>query len=230
MLLILGLALVAAFNPKLLIIDLILAGNKNPRLMFLCFLLGGIAVGLTVGLLDLFLLHTGATKTQNHVSGGIDLALGIPLLAAGALLATNHVHVHRRRHHPPPTDKPKDKQPSKLSVWAQQALHEPRYALAVLIGAAVGTPGASYLLALHHLKTGKYPIAVAVLAVIVFVLITFVLVIVPFAFWTFRPEGTEKAIQGFKDWLASHARQVAAGVALVAGGFMVISGLLRVLS
>lgn len=56
------------------------------------------------------------------------------------------------------------------------------------------------------------------------------LVIVPFAFWTFRPQGTEKAIKGFKDWLASHARQVAAGIALVADGYMVITGLVRVLS
>ena len=220
-----GLALVSGFNPKLLIVDLLLAANKRPMQMFLCFLLGGIGLGLAFGLLDLFVLNIGALKTQNHVSGGLDLALGIPLLAIGALLATDHVHI-RRRHHPPP----KDKQPSKLSVWAQRALHEPRYGLALLIGAAVGTPGASYLLALHDLINNKWPTAVAVIAVIVFVLITWVLVIVPFAFWTARPQGTEKAINGFKDWLASHARQVAAGAALVAGGYMVITGLVRVLS
>jgi hypothetical protein len=52
MLLILGLALLAGFNPKLLIVDLILAGNKRPLLMFTCFLLGGIGLGLTVGLLS----------------------------------------------------------------------------------------------------------------------------------------------------------------------------------
>jgi hypothetical protein len=225
MLVILGLAIVAGFNPKLLIVDLILAGNKRPGMMFACFLLGGIGLGLTFGLLDLFVLNIGALKTQNHTSGGLDLALGIPLLAVGALLATGHVHILRRRDPPP-----KDKQPSKLSVWAQRVLHEPRYGLAALIGAAVGTPGATYLLALHHLKTGNYSTAVAVIAMIVFVLINWVLVIVPFAFWMFRPQGTEKAIKGFKDWLASHARQVAAGVALVAGGYMVISGLVRVLS
>ena len=227
---ILGLALLSAFNPKLLIIDLILVGNKRPRQMFMFFLLGGIGVGLTIGLLDLFVLHIDALKGQNHTSGGLDLALGIPLLAIGALLATDHAHIRRRRHHPPPKDKPKDKQPSKLSVWAQRALHEPRYGLALLIGAAVGTPGATYLLALHDLINNKWPTAVAVIAVIVFVLITWVLVIVPFAFWTVRPQGTEKAIKGFKDWVTSHGRQIAAGVALVAGGYMVISGLVRVLS
>lgn len=222
---VLGLALLAGLNPKLLVVDLILAGNKRPRLMFVFFLLGGMGLGLTIGLLDVLVLHVDALKTQNHASGGLDLALGIPLLAIGALLATDHLHI-RRRHHPPP----KDKQPSKLAVWARRILHEPRYGLAVLIGAAVGTPGASYLLALHHVINNKWPAAVAVIAVIVFVLINFWLVIVPFAFLMFRPLGTEKALKGFMAWFTSHERQVAAGVALVAGGFMVITGLVRVLS
>ena len=220
-----GLACLAALNPKLLVIDLILAANQRPRLMFICFLLGGIGLGLTIGLLDVLVLHVDAIKTQNHVSGGLDLTLGIPLLAIGALLATDHLHIHRRRPRPP-----EDRPPSKLAVWAQRVLHEPRYGLAVLIGAAVGTPGASYLTALHHLINSKPPTAVAVVAVIVFVLINWALVLVPFVFLGFRPQGTEKALKRFMDWLTGHERQIAAGVALLAGGYMVISGLIRVLS
>jgi len=189
-----------------------------------CFLLGGMGLGLTVGLLDVLVLHLDAIQTQNHSSGGLDLILGIPLLAVGALLATDHVHIHRRhRRHPP-----KDKQPSKLAAWAQRVLQEPRYGLAVLIGAAVGTPGGVYLLALDHLVRSKTPTAEAVIAVIVFVVINWSLVLVPFAFLAFRPYGTEQALKRFKDWLTSHARQVAAGVCLLAGAFMVITGSLRV--
>src|SRR5215475_7079601 len=95
-----GLACLAALNPKLLVIDLILAANQRRRLMFMCFLLGGIGLGLTIGLLDALVLHVDAIKTQNHVSSGLDLALGIPLLAIGALLAASHLHVPRRRAHP----------------------------------------------------------------------------------------------------------------------------------
>src|SRR5262245_6991627 len=96
-----GLACLAALNPKLLIIDLILAANQRPRLMFMRFLLGGIGLGLTIGLLDVLVLHVDAIKTQNHASRGL-LALGIPLLAIGALLAAGHLHIPRRRAHPPP--------------------------------------------------------------------------------------------------------------------------------
>lgn len=126
-----GLAGLAALNPKLLIIDLILATNQRPRLMFACFLLGGMGLAITVGLLDMFVLHLDAIKTQNHSSGGLDLALGIPVLVVGALLAANHLHIHRRRPHPPPK-----KSPSKLESWMLRALHEPRYGLAVIIGLA----------------------------------------------------------------------------------------------
>jgi hypothetical protein len=171
-------------------------------------------------------LRLDAIQTQNHGAGGLDLALGIPLLAVGALLATDHLHIRRRRRRPQPKAKP----PSKLAAWARRVLHEPRYGLAVLIGAAVGTPGAAYLLALDHLIRSNTPTAVAVIAVIVFVVINWALVLVPFAFLEFRPQRTEQALKRFMGWLTSHERQVAAGVCLVAGAFMVITGSLRVLS
>jgi len=191
--------------------------------MFVCFLLCGMGMGLTVGLLDVLVLHIEAIKIQNHASGGLDLALGIPLLAVGALLTANHLPVHRRPH--PAAAKP----PPKLESWVERVLHEPHYALAVLIGAAVGTPGASYLVALHYLVSSTLPTAVQVIAVVVFVCINFTLVIVPFMFYLSRPLGTEEAIKRFKNWITSHERQIAAAVALLAGGYMVISGLARVI-
>jgi hypothetical protein len=219
-----GLAGLAALNPKLLVIDLILAGNQRPRLMFVCFLLGGLGMGLAVGLLDVLVLHIDAIKVQNHASGVLDLALGIPLLTVGALLAANHVHVHRRQPHPAAA-----KPPLKLESWVKRVLHEPHYGLAVLIGAAVGTPGVAYLLALNYLVASTLPTAVQVIAVIVFVCLEFTLVIVPFAFFLFRPLGTEEAVKRFEHWITSHERQIAAAVALLVGGYMAISGLARVI-
>lgn len=64
---------------------------------------------------------------------------------------------------------------------------------------------------------------------VLFVLIEFSLVIIPFAFLELRPEGTKPQIQRFQDWLASHARQLMAGVALFAGAYMAIGGLIRLL-
>jgi hypothetical protein len=219
-----GLACLAALNPKLLAIDLLFMANRRPRLMFLCFLLGCLGLALTIGLLDVFVLQADAIKAQGSSSAGLDLALGVPLLIIGALLATGRLH--RRRRAPA---KAEDGKPGKLDSWARRVLHEPRFGLAIVIGVVVGTPGASYVSALHLLVTGNLSTAAQAGIVAAFVLIEFSLVILPFAFLAARPEGTKMAIQRFKDWLMSHARQLMAAVALLAGTFMVVTGLVRLL-
>src|SRR5439155_8823917 len=90
------LAFTAALNPKLLAVDLLLIENRRPRAMFLCVLLGGLTVGLTIGLLDVLVFHLDAINSQKTVSAGVDLGLGLFLLAAGALVATGRLHDRRK--------------------------------------------------------------------------------------------------------------------------------------
>ena len=91
-----ALAFIAALNPKLLALDLLLIENRRPRAMFLCLLLGGITVALAIGLLDVLVFRADAIKAQGTVSAGVDLALGLLLLAAGALLATGRLRGRRK--------------------------------------------------------------------------------------------------------------------------------------
>jgi hypothetical protein len=133
-----GLACLAAVNPKLTAVDLILIGNRWPRLMFACFLVGGIGLALTIGLRDVFVVHADAIQAQGSASAGLDLALEMPLLIIGALLATGHPHRRQRPHAPAA-----DRQAPTKDGWAQRVLHEPRFGFAVVIGALVGTPGAA---------------------------------------------------------------------------------------
>ena len=217
-----ALAFAAALNPKLLAIDLLLAENRRPRAMFLCVLLGGLTVALTIGLLDVLVLHADALKAQGTISAGVDLAVGLLLLAVGGLLATGRLH--GRREAPAPAG---NVQPEKTDGWAQRVLREPRLGLAMLIGALVGIPGASYLTALHILVTGKSTTATQVFAVVIFVLIDFLLIIIPFVFLELRPEATKALLKRSQDWLMSHALQLMATIALLLGAYLAISGLVR---
>jgi Sap, sulfolipid-1-addressing protein len=217
-----ALAFTAALNPKLLGIDLLLIENRRSRAMFLCLLLGGMTVALTIGLLDVLVLHADALKAQGTVSAGVDLAVGLLLLAVGGLLATGRLH--GRRQEPEPAG---NVQPEKADGWAQRVLREPRLGLAMLIGALVGIPGASYLTALHILVSGKYPAAAQVVAVVIFVLIDFLLIIIPFVFLELRPEATKAFLKHSQDWLLSHALQLMAAIALLLGAYLAISGLVR---
>ena len=220
-----ALAFFAALNPKLLAIDLLLIENRRPRAMFLCVLLGGLTVGLTVGLLDVLVFHADAISSQKTVSAGVDLALGLLLVAAGTLVATGRLH-SRRKAPMPAGDRQPDK-PGKKEGWAQRVLAEPRLGLAMLIGAVVGIPGAAYLTALHNLVTSKSSTAAQVVAVILFVLIEFLLIIIPFAFLELRPEATKAALKKAQDWLLGHARQLMAYTALILGAYLAISALVR---
>jgi hypothetical protein len=220
-----ALAFIAALNPKLLALDLLLIENRRPRAMFVYLLLGGMTVALAIGLLDVLVFRADAIKAQGQVSAGVDLALGLLLLAAGALLATGRLHGRRKA--PVPAGDAQPGRPEKKDGWAQRVLAEPRVGLAVLVGALIGIPGASYLTALHILVTGKSSTATQVIAVAVFVLIDFLLIIIPFAFLELRPEATKALLKRTQDWLLRHAARLMAAIALLLGAYLAVSGLVR---
>ena len=224
-----ALAFVAALNPKFLAIDLLLIENRRPRAMFLCVLLGGMTVALTIGLLDVLVFHADALKAQGTASAGVDLALGLLLVAVGALVATGRLHGRRKAPVPAGDGQPEKKKEKteKKDGWAQRALAEPRLGLAMVVGALAGLPGGAYLSALHNLVTGKSSTATQVVAVVIFVIIEFSLIIIPFAFLELRPEATKALLKHSQDWLLSHARQVMAYTALILGAYLAISGLVH---
>jgi hypothetical protein len=188
------LAFTAALNPKLLALDLLLIENRRPRAMFACILAGGIGVAVAIGLVDVLLVHADAVKSQGKVSAGVDLAVGLILLALGLLLVTGLLPPRRRA-----AASAADREPKKQKGdnWAQRALREPRLGLAVLIGVLCGLPGATYITALHNLIAGKYATGTQVTAVVVFAVIEFLLIIVPWALLELRPEGTAAMLRRY---------------------------------
>jgi hypothetical protein len=219
------LAFTAAVNPKLLAVDLLLIENRRSRAMFLCLLLGGMTVALTVGLLDVLVVHAAAITTQGKVSAGVDLAVGLVLLVVGALLATGRLPARRKV--PASAGGGPPEKPEKKDSWARRALSEPRPVLAMLVGGLIGLPGVAYLTALHNLVTGNYSTATQVVAVAVFVVVEFLLIIIPFAFLELRPEATKALLKHAQDWLTSHTLQVMAAIALLLGAYLAVSGLVR---
>jgi hypothetical protein len=223
------LAFTAALNPKLLAIDLLLIENRRPRAMFLCLLLGGITVGLTIGLLDVLVFRLDAINSQKTVSAGVDLGLGLLLLAVGALMVTGRLRARRKAAVPAgevQPETPGKEEKEEKEGWARM-LAEPRLGLAMLVGAVCGIPGASYLAGLHILITSKASTANQVVGVILFILIEFLLIIIPFAFLELRPEATKTALRNAQEWLLGHARQLMAYTALILGAYLTVSALVR---
>jgi hypothetical protein len=53
------------------------------------------------------------------------------------------------------------------------------------------------------------------------------LIIIPFAFLQLRPEATKALLKRSQDWLLGHALQLMTAIALLLGGYLAISGLVR---
>jgi hypothetical protein len=83
-------------------------------------------VALTISLLHVLVFHADAIQAPGTVSAGVDLAVGLLLLAIGGLLITSRLHGRRKA--PAPAA---DMQPEKKDGWAQRVLHEPRLELAM---------------------------------------------------------------------------------------------------
>jgi hypothetical protein len=223
-----ALAFLAGLNPKLLALDLLLIENRRPRAMFLWLLVGGLTVGVTIGLLDVLVFHIDAINHQGSVSAGVDLALGLLLLAVGALAATGRLPGRRKAPVRVGNRQPEEpEKPEKKEGLAQRLLAQPRLGLAVLVGAVIGIPGASYLTALHHLVAGKYSTSTQVIAVFVFVFIAFWPIIIPFAFLELRPETTKARLKSAQGWLLGHAQRLVVAVALLLGVYLTVSALVR---
>ena len=206
-----ALACAAALNPKLLAVDLLLAENRRPRAMFLCVLLGGLTVALTIGLLDVLVFRADAITAQKTVSAGVDLVIGLLLLAAGGLVDYGPPARPAKMAVPTGGGQPEKPEREKKDGWAQRVLAEPRLGLAMLVGTLIGLPGAAYLSALHNLVTGKTSTATQVAVVVAFVLIEFALIIIPFVLLEVRPEATKAALKHAQD-LAAGPRPAAHGL------------------
>ena len=220
-----GLAFLAAANPKLLGVDLLLIENERPRGMFIALLAGAVTVTLAVGIVDVLVVQADTINRQDSASAALELVLGVALLLFGVLLGTGRIH-RRQNGRGARHGSERDQGENRMT----RALRQPRLGLAFLVGAVVGTPGASYIAALHHLVTGHHSTANQIVGVLLFCLIEYLLLIIPLVFLCFRPEATERNLRATTSWLASHARQLVAWVAIVVGTYMVIDGLVRVLN
>jgi Sap, sulfolipid-1-addressing protein len=227
-----ALAFIAASNPKLLALDLLLIENKRPRAMFVSILAAGITTGVTIGLIDVLVLHVDAVKSQHRPGAAVDLVLGVILLVAGSLIMTGLLaRIWAVR---PQSAKRMAKRQQRLEhpqeSWAVRALRQPRLGIAAFIGVICGLPGVSYLTALHNLHTGNYSTATKVIAVFVFVLIEFLLIIVPFLFLELWPARTEHFLRRAQAWLVGHVAALIAWICILLGAYLTVTGTLHLLS
>jgi MFS family permease len=233
---ILLLALAAAVYPTLLAIVLLILTRPHPIRLFTGYLIGGMAMSVSVGLLILGFADTSnlSTGSSSSPSPWIDAFLGIALLAVSFALATGRDLPGSERRARHKARKAEEEAAAAAGIApkessAKRMMAHDSILLAVALGVVLSLPSVWFLAALKDIDGGGYSTASAVGLVLLFNLIMFALIEIPLAFYLLTPERAAAAVARFDGWTRSHARHIGVWATGIAGAYLAIEGILGIL-
>ncbi|MGN6256300.1 MAG: GAP family protein [Solirubrobacterales bacterium] len=213
-----GLSLTAMLNPTLLAAVTVMLLLPETKRLMLGYLLGSYLTSISVGLLIAFSFHgTGGAETaRTTLTPAEDLVFGAIAVIVGLALRSDFGEERRRR-----------KQEAEKESWPQRMLGRGSPKIAFAVGALLSFPGASYLVALNRLVHLDPGAGATVFLVVLFCVIQALFLETPLVGYAISPEGTQKAVDGFRRWLSEKGRQTAAAGALAIGLLLLLRGLLE---
>jgi hypothetical protein len=226
------LSLLAMFNPTLLAAVTLMLLTEHPKRLMLGYLLGAYTTSITVGLAIVFALHdSGAVSTSKQTIGPVeDLVIGGLLLLVAYVLGTDRDQPLRERRERRKLAKQSKNGKEKKEPLPMRLLGRGSPRIAFVVGLLLSFPGVSYLTGLSHIDKLEAGVAPTVLLVIAFCLVQQLLLEVPLVGYILKPEATQGAVDGFRDWLARNGRRAGIWVAVVLGALLVIRGIAGLVS
>jgi hypothetical protein len=223
------LSLVAMVNPTLLAAATIMMLLPNTKKLMTGYLLGAYTTSITLGLLIVFTLNdTASVETSQRTLGPVeDLVLGALALIVAYALGGGKAESLRERRRERKEAKARDSE--EKQSWPERMLGRGSARVTFAVGVVLTFPGVSYLAALDRIAELDVGDPVTVLLVLIFCLIQQLLLEVPLLGYAIAPERTERAVVGFREWLARNGRQAATYVAAGIGTLLIVRGVIELL-
>lgn len=224
------LSLVAMFNPTLLAAVTIMMLLPNTKRLMLGYLLGALLTSVTLGLLIVFALNdSGSVQTSKQTLGPIgDLVVGaLALLVAYALGGGRAEPLRERRRR---RREEKEREPGATQSWPERMLGRGSARITFAVGVVLTLPGVAYLTGLDRIAGLDESDLVTVLLVLAFCLVQQMLLEIPLLGYAFAPERTQRAVSGFREWLARNGRRAATIGAAALGTLLILRGVIELLA
>jgi len=113
--------------------------------------------------------------------------------------------------------------------WPMRMLGRGSARVSFAVGAVLTLPGVSYLTALDRMAKLDANVVETALLVIGFCLVQQTLLELPLLGYLFAPERTQKAVAGFRAWLARSGRRAGVIAAGAIGALLLLRGLIELL-
>jgi hypothetical protein len=218
------LALTAALNPTLLAATTVMLALDKPKRLLSGYLVGAALTSVTCGLLLVFALPGSSTSsTSKHsVDPILNIVLGALVLVVVFAIGTGRdrrrqAWSERRR------ERSKDKAPPR---WRRQ-LSKGSARDTFVVGVLLSFPGASYIAGMELLHKQKIGTVTTVIVVLAFNLIMLILLELPLLGYTFRPEKTAAAVEGFNSWLSRSGARAGLIAGAVVGVLLIVRGIVN---
>ncbi|ATA28957.1 hypothetical protein MLM_2753 [Mycobacterium lepraemurium] len=178
--------------------------RPRPVLQLLAFLAGGFAMGMTVGLVVLFLLRRVLLGSSYFTVPKVQLLIGVLALLVAAALA---VDVPRRL----------GSRPAAMARPAQRLLNGDSLSVTGLADLGIALPSVDYLAALAVIVASGAAAATQLGAPLLFNVAAFALVEIPLLAYLVAPARTAASMTALHNWIRSRRRPQVAVLLTAAG-------------
>ena len=193
MITILAMAVAVSLEPFRIGMTALMLNRPRPILQLLAFLCGGYAMGLTVGLVFLFVFRRALPGSTYFTLPRVQILIGVLALLVAAVLAMR-------------PSAGRDTGAGKLWTQAQRLLNGRSLWVAGMAGLGIALPSVEYLAALAVILASGAAAATQVGALLMFNAVAFALVEVPLLAYLLAPRATRASMAALHDWIRSRRR------------------------
>jgi hypothetical protein len=202
-------ALAATVYPPAIAVLIYYLGAKSPKRLVLAYYFGAFAMTLVVGIVGISLLGDASINPKEHPnpSAGLDMVLGVLMLAAALLLA-------RRK------PRPKDETVPKRRSGGPGG--------AAALGVVMYLPSLFYLSAMKEVADANPGGVAIVLSALVLTLCVLLFIEIPIILFLLFPTRTDARLKQFDGWLHREGRKLLIWGFTIGGLFLVGQGISRI--
>ncbi|MBY0286509.1 MAG: GAP family protein [Mycobacteriaceae bacterium] len=204
-------AVAVSFEPFRIGATVLMLNRPRPLLQLLAFLGGGYAMGVTVGLVVLFVVGSVVDPAQFTLPR-VQMVIGALALLIAAFLALR-----------PARPRPGG---DRLASWARQLADGGSLWVAAVAGLGIALPSIDYLAALAVIAASGSAAATQIGALVAFNAVAFAFVELPLLGYLVAPARTRTAMASLHDWLRSRSRRGVAALLAAVGCVLVVVGVM----
>jgi hypothetical protein len=209
-------ALAVSVEPFRIGMTVLMLNRPRPVLQLLAFLCGGFTMGISVGLVVLFVFRRRLLGSAYFTLPKVQILIGVLALVVAAVVAARAVTGASTARFDPAA--------GNLATRVQRLLNGRSLWVAGIAGLGIALPSVDYMAALAVILASGAAAMTQVGALLMFNVVAFALVEIPLLAYLLAPQATRASMAALHDWIWSRRRVEVATVLAVVGCVLLAIG------